>query len=711
VLSSIQRRKGKRVPGTCEWILANPKYTEWAATEGSQLLCVVGTAGIGKTMIASYLVDQIETRAKRSPSTLFLYFFCDNKDETRKTSKAILRSFLVQLLQQQPSFFKYAKNEYDKMGDQLRDSFDSLRDIFLAILRDPEASSTFILIDALDECENDSKQEIAEMFRESIEEAPEKQSIKVLITHRPEDAGDWPLEDTGLQLRIDMGTINTDVQKYIDVNVEKFLAKTKRFKLKPSTEKKIREELTGKVGRTFLWISLVLDYVSKSRSLGQLEERLSQLPPDLEAVYERILQTIDPDCQKKAAFILHIVFIARRPLKVQELASAFLLGTGNSNQTAVPTDGDVKERESEYKLCGAFLELDEETNVINLVHQSAKDFLRDSLAPNQPLHERYAHYYPETGKTNLLMLQICWRYLSMKEFQTGNMIVERQSGHRLLRQEVREPLSKRYYFLKYACQEWEEHALAAYPAWLEQNGMERGTLDKLPALRDLWLLRAAKEGQEITVGQLLDRGAIIHSKDEYGQTPLSRAAENGHEAVVKLLLEKGAKLETKSDYSQTPLLYAVGNRHEAVVKLLLEKGAKLETKDEYGMTPLSHAICSGYEGVVKLLLEKGAKLETKGEYGQTLLSYAAENGDEAVVKLLLEKGAKLETKDEYGWTPLSYASWKGYEGVVKLLLEKGAKLETKDEYGWTPLSYASWKRYEGVVKLLLEKGAQNHNNS
>jgi len=67
------------------------------------------------------------------------------------------------------------------MGDQLRDNFNSLRNIYLAILRDPKASSTFILIDTLDECENNSKEEITEMFRELFKEASEKQSIKVLI--------------------------------------------------------------------------------------------------------------------------------------------------------------------------------------------------------------------------------------------------------------------------------------------------------------------------------------------------------------------------------------------------------------------------------------------------------------------------------------------------------------------------------------------------
>ena len=49
---------------------------------------------------------------------------------------------------------------------------------------------------------------------------------------------------------------------------------------------------------------------------------------------------------------------------------------------------------------------------------------------------------------------------------------------------------------------------------------------------------------------------------------------------MKLLLEKGAELETKDEYGQTPLSWAARNGHEAVVKLLLEKGAELETKDK-----------------------------------------------------------------------------------------------------------------------------------
>ena len=143
------------------------------------------------------------------------------------------------------------------------------------------------------------------------------------------------------------------------------------------------------------------------------------------------------------------------------------------------------------------------------------------------------------------------------------------------------------------------------------------------------------------------KDALLESKNNWGQTPLSYAAEKGHWAVVKLQLEKGAELESKDNWGQTPLSYAAENGHGVVVKLLLEKGAELESKNNWGQTPLSYAADKGHRAVVKLLLEKGAELQSKDNWGQTPLLYAVRKRHEAVVKLLIEKG--LENPNSLTW--------------------------------------------------------------
>lgn len=54
------------------------------------------------------------------------------------------------------------------------------------------------------------------------------------------------------------------------------------------------------------------------------------------------------------------------------------------------------------------------------------------------------------------------------------------------------------------------------------------------------LFFAAREGLVETAVQVLDAGADVNAKDQYGFTALHEAADKGHEQVVKLLLERGA---------------------------------------------------------------------------------------------------------------------------------------------------------------------------
>jgi hypothetical protein len=79
-LAAIRRSKGERVDDTCEWLLVQTEYIAWLVGNNTQLLRLVGAPGIGKTMISSFLVGELEERAKKSPKMTFSYYFCDNKN-------------------------------------------------------------------------------------------------------------------------------------------------------------------------------------------------------------------------------------------------------------------------------------------------------------------------------------------------------------------------------------------------------------------------------------------------------------------------------------------------------------------------------------------------------------------------------------------------------------------------------------------------------
>jgi ankyrin repeat protein len=106
---------------------------------------------------------------------------------------------------------------------------------------------------------------------------------------------------------------------------------------------------------------------------------------------------------------------------------------------------------------------------------------------------------------------------------------------------------------------------------------------------DTQLLEAAKAGDAAAVQQLLQKGAHIEAKDDYGDTALIVAAEKGHSDVVKLLLEKGANIEAKNEVGATALIMAAAYGKTDMVKLLLEKGANFNAKYNRNDTALMAA--------------------------------------------------------------------------------------------------------------------------
>jgi Cdc6-like AAA superfamily ATPase len=155
-LAAIRGSQGERVEGTCEWILAQEEFVAWVHGGGRRQFQVTGAPGIGKMVVSTFLVDELGRKAKQ-PLAALAYYFCDYKDYKRSTATAILRGLILQLLKRHPVLFCHFQPDYDVMRKSLFDNLDALWRILLNMLADSSLREIYILIDALDECEETSR--------------------------------------------------------------------------------------------------------------------------------------------------------------------------------------------------------------------------------------------------------------------------------------------------------------------------------------------------------------------------------------------------------------------------------------------------------------------------------------------------------------------------------------------------------------------------
>jgi hypothetical protein len=365
--------------------------------------------------------------------------------------------------------------------------------------------------------------------------------------------------------------------------------------------------------------------------LGNLrkESKASSNDDESKALYDAYKEAMERierqngDSPKLAKQVLSWITCAKRSLTATELRHALAVEVGESelDKTNLPGIEDM------VSVCAGLVTVDEQSNIIRLVHYTTQQFLETNMSwldaqKDITVTNAQNDIAMTNSQTNITIT--CVTYLTFDCFGTGFCVTDEEFGARL----------QLYPLYDYAARNWGHHARAASPE-VEKLilGLIEGETKKSAANQALIASRrylndsgysqrvprqmtgvhlAAYFGLTGVIMALLKNRHNPDIKDTYDRSPLSWAAENGHEAVVKLLLEKGAELESKDKrWGRTPLSWAAEKGHEAVVKLLLKKGAELESRDWYGRTPLLLVAMKGHEAVVKLLLEKGAKLESK----------------------------------------------------------------------------------------------------
>jgi len=348
--------------------------------------------------------------------------------------------------------------------------------------------------------------------------------------------------------------------------------------------------------------------------------------------------------------------------------------------------------------------------IVQLIHQTVREFLLDRKPPPPPPAEPYN--LDET-QGDFEIANTCCRYLRIafeasiplmeadSEFSQVEQLTEHLANHPLLKYAITyfeshlghsdpqnkfAPIRREFENFLAAVQKTKSYSSLILSRWIRSLKWAPFHLDtdetSATDCLNFMLTWTAGAGKDQALGALLALGANID---------------------CLITLQYGTQISHKSGEA-TPLMNAARFNRISTVKLLLKAGADMNAADRGGWTPLHKASKNGYVKVVKLLLEKRADVNAANRGGRTPLHKASKSGYVKVVKLLLEKRADVNAADRGGWTPLHKASESGHVEVVKLLLEKGADVNTADRGGWTPLDWASESGHVEVVKLLSGSG-------
>jgi ankyrin repeat domain-containing protein 50 len=721
--------------------VAHELFQDWKRSRSSRMLWVSADPGCGKSVLAKYLVDSVLPTTE-SRTTSYFFFKDDFKDQ--RTVVNALCCILRQLFMQKSILLSEAVlQRFEVDGEKFTSSFSELWDTLLSVAEDKDAGEIVCLLDAIDECEDCGRSQLAQALCR-LYGTRRDFNLKFLLTSRPYGGiqrGFQPLNIPELPVihlsgesDVEMKKISREIDVFIESRVHDIGA---RLELRCDEQKLLLEELRRVPNRTYLWVHLTLDLIESDIDIDKIGivNATSHLPKTVDEAYNRILSRSHDS--EKAKRILHIVVVAARPLTLGEMALALAIRDNHQSYNDLDLKSEAFFRVRIRDICGLSVTIIDSR--IYLLHQTVKEFL---VQNDQEIHPRNVNDHGDLKWKHSLRLQdshrilteICMRHLLFAEFE----------AHPLDKDAMLSQYIGSYVFLDYSAKHWTAHLHASD---IEVDNAATQSMLKLcdssskrclTWFRIYWtstntdfperfttLMIASYLGLTTAVKLLLELANIdINSKDgTYGRSALSWAAGNGFDLAVKLLIKginihlrdirlpfrKKAQVDSVDRYGRTPLVYAVWNRHVAVVKLLLKAGASIGLRDDIGGSPLSYAVCNGHGDVLELLFKKGTNVDSEGDISTTLLLSAAEKGHEAVVKLLLETGkVNPDLKDEDGRTPLSRAVEEGHETTVKLLLETGeVNPDLKDVCNRTPLSRAAEKGYEAIAKLLLETGKVN----
>ena len=279
----LKENKDKLLYKSIEWIFQDPQYLSWQDGDDVCLLWIKGGAGKGKTMLSIGLIERLSL--PKDDSTVVTYFFCQNADYELNTIEAIIKGLILQLVNQQKELKESLRRRWDTVNQRFDEDVTSWRtlwNIFLEMLDRCKCRRVYVIVDALDECQDEGMADFLKLIvRTGLNHLSK---IKWLLTSRPLDSAERELLVGSDQVRVSLELNSKHVSEAVKTYIAYKAAELDhRHSYGQTLLRQVETELNRKAEDTFLWGQLGMQETRKCAP-GQGTDHDSRLAARLASI-------------------------------------------------------------------------------------------------------------------------------------------------------------------------------------------------------------------------------------------------------------------------------------------------------------------------------------------------------------------------------------------------------------------------------------------
>ncbi|KAF5501329.1 Vegetative incompatibility protein HET-E-1 [Colletotrichum siamense] len=331
------RDRYERIPvahrKTFEWIFSEPStspaegrnppwdnFHGWL-TSDEVLYWVTGKPGSGKSTLMKFLSDDARLRPqlggwqKDIPVHIASFFFWNSGTMMQMSREGLLRSLLHQTIrnfpQDIPKLFPERWEYQELFGYDSRSwSWSELSQAFTEMLSD-KIKAFFFIVDGLDELDGDCSEMTSYLLR-AFSQGPH---IKACVSSRP-----WLVFENSFRRKPSLKMEDFTKKDITLFATEKLTENTTFAQLQRLDDKGARaliDEVSRKASGVFLWVTLVvkslLEGLRDGDKIQDLRSRLDDLPPDLQSLFRKLLEDLEPSYFQQSSRIFQSVRASHLP--------------------------------------------------------------------------------------------------------------------------------------------------------------------------------------------------------------------------------------------------------------------------------------------------------------------------------------------------------------------------------------------------------------